>query len=284
MEEKILMPKRLNLDNMSFKFLADVQNKVINSTSERIYLDFSECIYTDASFTAFIGALTEIGNALKKEIVLCTMRNSDVCKYFKKSGLYGYVTRENIQYINDNAIPFIKATLDEEFIIDYIDKILELAPIKLSGDCRSQLFRNIYEIFSNSIDHAEARYGVYSCGHWMPNRKELVFSIYDTGNGIVNTVQSKIDDSLVSEEAIKWALKRGNSTKQLTDGTPRGVGLADLCDFIRLNKGSLRIMTNDAYYKYNKSEACVKLETPIIGTLISITIVADYEHVYVLKS
>ena len=285
MEQKISIPRRLNIDYKSFTFLAKLQNDIVQSDADIIRLDFTECLYTDAAFTAYIGALAEIAIELGKYVVYETKEDSAVCNYFKRSGLYGYVTgdNDNKEYINDYAIPFAKANLEESFIVDYIDKILELAPIMLSEDCNSKLFKNIYEMFSNSIDHSHAQYGVYSCGHWMPKRKELVFSIYDTGNGIAKTVQSKVNADFSAKEAVNWALKRGNSTKQLIQGIPRGLGLADLVDFIKLNNGSLRIMTNNICYSVGKSDNCVQLDKNIIGTLLSITIVADYNHLYVVK-
>lgn len=283
LEEIIKIPERLNMDIESYNYLSELQDKVLNSTADRIILDFCECKYTDASFTAFIGALNELSTHRNKKIIFRTARDSKVQEYFKRSGLYNYIVNDENKYINENAIPFSHVTLDDDIIIEYIDKILELAPIQLSSDCNNLLFRNIYEIFNNSIDHSDSICGVYSCGHWMPYRKELVFSIYDTGIGIAQIVKNNINPLFSSEEAIKWALIRGNSTKQLDGGTPRGLGLSDLLNFIKLNNGSLRIMSNDIYYKYNRSENYSVISKPIIGTLISITIIADNEHTYVVK-
>ena len=75
---------------------------------------------------------------------------------------------------------------------------------------------------------------------------------------------------------ILWEVK-------LKSDKPRPLGLSDLLNFIKLNNGSLRIMSNDIYYKYNRSENYSVISKPIIGTLISITIIADNEHTYVVK-
>ena len=60
----------------------------------------------------------------------------------------------------------------EDSMVEYINKILDLAPIVLSPRAESLLFKNIYEIFSNSSDHSESENGVFACGHWMPSKNQ----------------------------------------------------------------------------------------------------------------
>jgi len=70
----------------------------------------------------------------------------------------------------------------------------------------------------------------------------------------------------------------------LKQGIPRGLGLSDLFDFIKLNNGALNIFTNDLYYRYDDTgERTSYLAFPIIGTLIGITIIDDYDHIYITK-
>ncbi|MBS5143742.1 MAG: ATP-binding protein [Firmicutes bacterium] len=174
--------------------------------------------------------------------------------------------------------------MDDDNIIDYIGNILDLAPIKLTEQCHELLFKNIYEVFNNASDHSRSCQGVYACGHWMPTKKQLVFSVYDTGIGIPSLVKEEINENMSSHDAINWALQRGNSTKQLIHGIPRGLGLSDLYDFIRLNDGALNIFTNDIYFEYKKGNTSYELLSfPIIGTFIGITIKADYNHIYTTR-
>ena len=284
MQKLIEMPKALNVNSDTFIFLSKLQNMIIDSNSAEIILDFGNCSFSHSIFTSFLGALSHIGNVFGKTITYRSKRGSKLNFYFRHSGLYNYITEDTTSYINQNAIPFRRIDMNDDKIISYIDNILDLAPIQLTAQCHELLFKNIYEILNNSAEHSRQSYGVFGCGHWMPTKKQLVFSVYDTGIGIPALIKEQIDSSYSSERAIKWALTRGNSTKQLDHGIPRGLGLSDLFDFIKLNNGALNIFTNDLYYRYdNNGERTLHLSFPIIGTLIGIIIIADYDHIYTTK-
>lgn len=282
MQKIIKMPRILsnNVYN-TYNYLAKLQNIIIDCPEDEIILDFSSCPFSHAIFTAFIGSLSVWAMRFRKSITYRFKRGSQLSSYFKHSGLYNFITGDTVDYTNGNTIPFRKVHMDDSEIIDYIDNILKLAPVKLSGNAEEILFKNIYEIFNNSVDHANANNGVYACGHWMPNKKELVFSVYDTGIGIPARIKTQINRDFTSKDALEWALIKGNSTKQLDDGTPRGVGLSDLKNFIYLNKGAFNIVSNDIYYSYNQEDTYIYLDRPIIGTMISFIIRNDEEHIYI---
>lgn len=282
MDKIIHIPNKLNIDKASYQFLAKLQYDIYTSNESFIILDFNGCQFTAPAFTAYFGALVALTRKWNKNIHFRSKQNTKITEYFINSGLYDYFTESKSSHINQNAIPFTKVNLDDDNLINYIDNILKLAPITLSAACQDSLFKNIYEIFNNAIEHSDSSCGVFSCGHWMPNKRQLIFSVCDTGSGIPNRVKQREPD-ITSINAIKWALKRGNSTKQLTDGVPRGLGMADLKDFTKLNQGSLIIFSNDVYYNCSKSESGIQLQYDIVGTLITVVITADDEHIYILK-
>lgn len=280
MEKIIEMPQKLNDKFDTYNYLASLQNTIIDCPENRIILDFQNCSFSHAVFTAFIGSLAVWAKEFNKILIYRVIAKSQLDTYFKRSGLFNFITGDTVDYTNGNTIPFREVHMDDESIMGYIDNILKLAPVKLTGTAEGVLFKNIYEIFINSTEHSGAQKGVYACGHWMPKQKILVFSVYDTGIGIPTHVKSNINPSFSSDDAVKWALVKGNSTKQLDDGTPRGLGLSDLKNFIELNSGSFTIVSNDVYYSYNKTITCSYLEKPIIGTMVSFTIRNDEDHIY----
>lgn len=284
-DEKIFeMPSRLNINPKSYKILANIQHDVLKADSSNIFLNFTETKYVDAIYMAFVDGLKVLSQKeYGKQVTYRLRKRTKLYKYFKNSGLYEYF-RKGDSYINNNAIPFSEIHMEEDSMVEYINKILGLAPIILSQRAEALLFRNIYEIFSNSSDHSESKNGVFACGHWMPSKKQLVFSVYDTGIGIPTVIKNHIDPGMSSADALKWALEMNNSTKQLDEGVPRGVGLPNLLDFVKLNNGSLYILSNDIYYSYeNGSENFIPLEHGIIGTMISFVIISDNTHIYKLK-
>ena len=283
MEKIIKIPYVLSQDFDTYDYLAKLQNLIIDCPENRIILDFQNCNFSHAIFTAFIGSLAVWASNFNKDLVYRARKDSNIYKYFKHSGLYSYITGDSIDYTNGNTIPFRRIDMDDSKIINYIDTILNLAPIQLTDSAKELLFKNIYEIFNNSVEHSDAQKGVYSCGHWMPKKKELVFSVYDTGIGIPALVKSKISTEFTSSQAIDWALTKGNSTKQLKNGIPRGIGLSDLKDFIKLNKGSFSIISNDIYYSYDQTDIYQTLGNPIIGTMLSFIIRNDEDHIYFAK-
>lgn len=282
-KKRIQMSQLFNINLESYKTLANIQRIVLESDESNILLDFSKTEYIDAIYMAFIGGMRELSKSYNKKVSYRIQRNTKLYNYFKNSGLYEYF-KHGESYISKNSIPFSEIHMEEESIVEYINRILSLAPINLSSKAESYLFTNIYEIFSNSSDHSEAQSGVYACGHWMPTKKQLEFSVYDTGIGIPTVIKKHIDSKMTSAEALRWALTTGNSTKQLNDGVPRGVGLPNLLDFIGLNNGSLYILSNDIYYSYeNGNERFIPLGHSVIGTMISFIIISDNDHIYKLQ-
>ena len=287
---KVIIPKtRLNRDKSSFIELAEIQSLVLNCIEKTVYLDLTNSKFIDACFTAYIGSLHELAKYYNKTFYIRVLKESKLANYYINSGLDHYFMPGNPLPSNPNAIYFKKFSMIDEGYQEDIDKILELAPVTLSDKAREFLFTNIYEIFQNADEHSKEKCGVYGCGQWFPKRNELTFSIYDTGNGIVDTVKNfhkhSLHINISSENAILWALERGTSTEQLVGNVPRGVGLYNLIQFIDINHGDISIITNDIYLSRNSGKNKIyTLNHAIIGTMINFTIVADTSRKYRLTT
>ena len=281
MDKIITIPQTLNINENAYHFFGKLQYEIFTCDENSVILNFNQSTFIHAAFTAYFGALAALSKQWEKDVKF-NFGVGDVKNYFFKSGLYDYYTPSEKRHTNANSIPFTKVNLDDDGLVDYVGSILDLAPITLSEKCRDLLFKNIYEIFSNAIEHSNSNYGVFACGHWMPQKKKLVFSVCDTGIGIPRLIKRN-NPSFSSKQAIGWALKSGNSTKQLSDGVPRGLGLSDLKAFIKLNNGALNIFSNDIYYNCSSAETTTSLRYDTLGTLITLIITADYNHVYILK-
>ena len=278
-----MMPKYITASNKTYNILADLQYDIICCPENTIILSFEDCKFCYPLYTAFIGALSIIAITHQKRLIYRTAEGTKLHNYIMTSGLYTFITKDGEDHTNKNSIPFTEINMEEGSVIEYIDNILQLAPIRLAEKANEVLFNNIYELLNNASEHSKATKGVYACGNWMPKRKELVFSVYDTGIGIPALVKEKIDDTLSSRDAILWSLARGNSTKQLIENTPRGIGLPLFKNFIEVNQGYFSIVSNDICYIYNNREKFYSLNHPIVGTIISFVIRSDTEHIYTVK-
>ena len=219
-----------------------------------------------------------------KHIVYRMKKETELYKYIIDSGLYDYVSNRTYSSDNPNSIPFKEIQMNDESIIEYTNSILAHTPVQLTPIADEALFKNIYELFNNALVHSNAQDGIYGCGHWLPQNGELVFSVYDTGIGIPTSIQNKFNSNITSKEAIDWAFSPINSTMQLINNIPRGVGLSSFLKFIQLNNGFLSIVSNDICYIYNNSAKYHYLDHPIEGTIISFIIRSDSEHIYDVKS
>lgn len=279
------IPARLNLDFTGYKYMSDLFSYICNCYDNYITLDFSDVKYFDAGFVAFLGGMCDYFKSCGKYINLSFPNYTRAYKYFFDSGLLTYINQTGVPS-NQNAIPFGNfKCVDDNVTNVYTSKFIDLAPITLSKGAEEHISSNIIELFTNAIDHSESFLGCYACGHWMPQHNTLVFSIYDSGIGIPNKIKRKFQN-YSSEDAIKWAFGLGNSTMQLEDCVPRGLGLYYLKDFICKNKGSLRILSNDIYYEYKcggVSEFFKVIDAPIHGTLITVKVLPDCLNLYCLK-
>lgn len=112
-----------------------------------------------------------------------------------------------------NNIPLTKIR-NEKDATEIIRRMIELSQLKkLDTEKKNLLQSRLFEISSNALTHSHSELGII-CNGYYNNKKTFIFSIYDLGIGIPNSVRKfKKDENIVSIDALKWALKKGNSTK-----------------------------------------------------------------------
>lgn len=270
-------------DNIeSYKFFSRLQHKCISSSDSEISINFDGCGFIHANLMVIIGTLPVLGAYHKKKITLDYGNASPTLKkYFFNSGVCQFYGSEVCA--NDNAIPFKKID-DMDHIEEYVAQILDRAPITLVQDARDVLSSRLYEVFANSFEHSKSPIGVFCCGHWMPYKKCLVFSTYDAGIGIPKSVNTYLDKAISDIESMEWACTSGNSTQADNVDYPRGLGLNQLQSFVHANSGKMALYSGGAYYNLeNKVHKVGCLEDDLCGTLFSMNIVADENHIYILK-
>jgi hypothetical protein len=141
----------------------------------------------------------------------------------------------------------------------------------------------VWEIYANAFEHGNSNIGVQSCGQFYPNLGVLKLTVVDFGVGVPTNVRKFLQQpSLADNVALEWAFRAGNSTTAM--GIGRGIGLDLLKTFIRTNKGSLEILSHNAYSIIDMDKESHQGQATFFrGTLINITLKCD-ESYYDLTS
>ena len=101
------------------------------------------------------------------------------------------------------------------------------------------------------------------------------------GQGFKKLINNRFNSSLSSIQAIKWAIKDGNTTKTDVSG---GLGLSLLTEFIKLNGGKFQIISDDGFYEVGETEQSYTLDAPFPGTVVNMEFRTDDVRSYRLSS
>lgn len=161
--------------------------------------------------------------------------------------------------------------------------VLHFMP-SLSDRLGKRIVENLWEIVHNSLIHGEGANGVSVSGQFYPTMGYFEVAFYDSGFGIPGRVKDfrAIKMTARDHECIEWALQKGNSTRPL--GETGGLGLHLLRDFLRVNHGSIQIVSGNGYFgqdEYGQS-SFLTLRNPIAGTLVNMRVVFD-DNLYQLE-
>ena len=153
---------------------------------------------------------------------------------------------------------------------------------QMSTELRKAFSRNVSEVFNNAVHHSQTQLGVFSCGQYFPKKDRLDFTIADMGIGIRQNIKNYMGVDFSAVDAINWATE-GNSTKP--NDRPGGMGLKFLCNFLDMNKGCVRIVSDFGYWQRNSGEITKRmLPHPFPGTVVNLEVNTADTNSYVLQS
>jgi len=141
---------------------------------------------------------------------------------------------------------------------------------EMTNDFSLRFQQSLGEIFINAQIHSQSELGVFVCGQFFPTKQRLDITIADAGVGIPRKVSERFNRNVPAVAALRWALVEGNTTKQ---GTPGGVGLKLLCQFVAQNRGKLQIASGGAFWEFGGGpERFVSLSDPFPGTAVTLEV------------
>ncbi|RQT33415.1 ATP-binding protein [Burkholderia contaminans] len=245
--------------------------------------DFSRCHFLRPNAVAFLGGLARHAQHAGKPISflwdsLQPAIFANLCQNgFAQAFGYGQPPWDG------HSIPYREDKHDRMSdpvpILDYLtDQWIRKEWLNISEMLRDAIACRVWEIYTNSLEHAGSPTGVFSCGQHFKNGNELVLSVVDFGAGIPSKVRGFLrtdprSQTLQASACMEWAFKRGNST---TVGVPRGLGLDLLREFVRLNNGSLEVYSEDGYAVIKRdNESYHTLPSGFSGTAVQIKLICD---------
>ncbi len=202
----------------------------------------------------------------------------------QKNNFLSYFGYDSELDINRTTIKYLKLKpTDSRFFHRYVvEELLNRPELPLmSSPLKKKITESIYEIFVNAQIHSETGF-IYTCGQFFPKKHTIEFTVTDVGIGFKKRVNNRFASNLSSVQAIRWAIKDGNSTKQ---GISGGIGLAILREFIIKNSGKIQIISDDGFYQLDSEGEQTRLFLGSFpGTIINMQFRTDDTASYFLNS
>lgn len=297
-------------DLSGYKFLLKIASYIHKHPEKNYTLDFKSCSIIEQNAIAVLGGLCNflsrydeqskfkkflrVNNILGSmgpnkvsidydsinDLVKETLVKSKFLSYFEKKHGNKYIERDYIGYREHYKV------LDANEIASHLsDQWLTDEKLSMSPDLKNAIVSKIFEIFMNAYGHGiqdnQLELSVISCGQYKPKENRLSLTVLDFGIGVVNSVKQHCGDDLSNIEAMKWALKIGNSTRtDSAEDVPRGLGFGLLQQFVAVNQGSLKIYSNNccAHLDSNGEYQVEELNDDFPGTIVTVSINCDKRY------
>lgn len=276
-EEEIKLGKQYRQSYAAIERLVSIQQRIADSPAKQVTIDVTETTHIAAGLLLLLAALPGFSKIYHKSIIIrYSSKNTKMVKVLSDSGVLDYYLRDGIVRASKDSISF-RRTNDIAEYAELVKRIMELAPVQFNEKSYSTMFSKLYEIFINADTHGKNELGTYTYGTLDQNG--FVFTIYDAGVGIKKNVNDFLGKTYSAEQAMKWALKRGNSTS-FTD-YPRGAGFSLLEAFAYKNNGKITLCSDNIIcIMENGARTFRRMKCNIKGTLFIMNIKVDSEYIY----
>lgn len=255
-----------------YERLAALAKETKELRASRLELDLSRVAFLEANMAAPLGAvLARIADRFNAIEVVNVPELVE--RILRKNVFLTHYRYQPIEDENSNAIPYrrLQAT-DQGVFEDYLQQHLKGKGIPRMSEGMGKVFKKkIFEVFQNAVIHSDSKVGIFVCGQFFPQKQKLDLTIADAGIGIRTNVRRVLGPKVNSVEAIRWALKEGNTSK--TGTQPGGLGLKLLHDFVSLNKGKIQIASRFGFYQFQGgTESFAKMRGDYPGTVVTIEV------------
>lgn len=238
-----------------------------------IFIDFYHLTWFDANLSALFGSMLEklsVENNLKFSTDLTFVKEK-----FNVLFRNGFLNNGKV-FVDEqkSTISFMSFELDDKHgFVNYIenDLLSHRGMPTIEPKTKDNIIDSLIEVFCNIQIHSKSKSPFFVCGQYYPQKGYIVFSIVDLGVGFLPAINIKTNGVINNSfDAIKWALTKGNTTKESKIG---GIGLFDLCTYFKESGGNLQIITGDVFWAteidYNQINH-YKFDNPYVGSIINL--------------
>ena len=276
--------KNIKSDFTGYNALLDFHDKTKDLSFDEIILDFSNTEWFEANLTAILGAILNKAQSNPNNVRIENL-SKEIESLFSRNHFLSHFGKLQIPDYYETTIKYRKFKITEEKLFkDYLDRELlsKTAMPDMSVLLRKKINESIFEIFNNAVIHGHCD-NIFSCGQYYPKKKKLDFTIVDLGNTIKYNVNNYLKNNLSGEDAIKWAIVQGHTTKQ--GPIPGGLGLSLILEFLKKNGGKIQIISADGYWEQKGDEMIGKVFLqPFPGTIVNLGFNIDDGSRYRLSS
>lgn len=283
----IEIPVYLKTNQLGYSFISELYHSVSSQKDKDLIINFSKCQLADGNIAAALGAILDKLLKYGFSIKLSNPSVKQVRKVFSRNHFFRAWEVKTQTEDRENYIDYKKFKSDDSTSFKtYIDNGLihkQKFP-KHTDLAAGHIIESIYEIYANATMHGKTDF-VYSFGEYKEDSHILEMTIVDCGVTIpqnVNTyMQSNNEQPLSDCDAIKWAFEKGNTTKDI----PGGLGLAILKDFIKMNNGSIQMISGNGMIEIHGDEVehfLLDMEFP--GTIVNMKFNFDDNKNYFMTS
>ena len=281
----ITIPNDIKSEFDGYNYIITWINKYKNVNNTTITFDFVRVTFLEANLCALIGTIFEIITCNNNKILVINIQRQVETILRKNEFLlpFGF---DKITDIYDTVLCYKKFTPKDDIGFNkyIVNELLSKSQFPShSVKLGKEITKNIFEIYENARTHGKCDF-IHTCGQFYPKKpnQPLFFTIVDKGINIKENVSVHLKEDISAIDAILWAMKKGNTTKN--GDTSGGLGLDVIFQFIKLNRGKIQIISADGFYEYKNDVTDVRtLNAVFDGTIINLKFNLNDKNHYILK-
>ena len=271
---EIPVPNSFENDFDVFDSVADIQNKICLAEETEIKISLPHAdLFRNRIRLFLLTCLNAFGAQKDKNIVFRCNFPSYAFDERNLATLFQLHTK-------DDVVQIVSANISKRI------------PVQMTENVEDRLVSLIGEVYNNAVEHSESEYIIGNCYNEAQNDEDvsrMCFYCYDAGIGIIESVRRylkkendvRFHEYDINSRLLKWALKKGNTTKQ----PPRGVGIEWLLNFAKANSGYVRICNENVLFEQNTAGKITyqKLNNNFWGLFFEMHIMEAPNVIYRLK-